>query len=65
MPSHLRRGVVVSKADLNLSPQVNTVLHKHKGFHGSLYVGLSEYTLTPSCGQWRVDHSRSWDNLTL
>lgn len=43
MPSLLRQGVVVSKANLNLSPQINSVLHKHERFHGSLYVGLGEY----------------------
>ena len=43
MPSLLRKGVVVSKAKLNLSHQINPVLHKHKRFHGSLYVGLGEY----------------------
>ena len=64
MPSILRRGVVVSNANLNFSPQINTILHKHKRFHGSLYVGLGEYISTPSCGQWRVDRSRSVDDLT-
>lgn len=49
---------------ISLSPQVNTILHKHKGFHGSLYVGLGEYISTASCGQWRVDHSRFVDNFT-
>lgn len=47
--------VVVREANLNLSTQVNTVLHKHKRFHGSLYVGLGEYISTTYNEQWRVD----------
>ena len=49
-PSHLRPGVVVSQTNLNSCPQIDTVLHKHKGLHGSLYVGLGEYISILSCG---------------
>ena len=54
MPSLLRPDVV-RNANLNLLPQVNTVLHEHKGFHGSLYVGLGEYISMTYYDHWRVD----------